>query len=51
MTSIIIRKGKNNHLTFHFPKNNYCICYDKKWHFLLFPKIQFLNIPLGNQVV
>ena len=45
MISSIIRKGKNNHLTFHLPKNNYCVCYDKKWHFLVFHEIQFLNNP------
>jgi len=46
MTSGILGKGKNNHLTFHLAKKNYWVCYDKKWHFLLFPEIQFLNIPL-----
>jgi hypothetical protein len=46
MPHSIIRKGKNNYLTLHLPKSNYCVCYDKKWHFLLFPEIQFLNIPL-----
>jgi hypothetical protein len=42
-TKVVQRK--NSDLTFHFPKNNYGVCYDKKWQFLLIPEIQFLNIP------